>query len=199
MSLPYSPSATPLHPCYPTPSPLSRRSLSGALRQMATGGAQSDLARFEQQWFIANGAPPNGAALAATAQLRARRGVECTAYPASPSVHPTLCTWAGPCPAMLKKSFTLPLLLSPTLWRSRPGRPAPQPQLNERVPQRRACGHCWLKREANTPTHAARCVELPAGQHSNGNARAAPPLVRHLPPPRASDICRSRTMCVHLP
>lgn len=35
--------------------------LSPALRQMATGGAQSDLARFEQQWFIANGAPPNGA------------------------------------------------------------------------------------------------------------------------------------------
>ncbi|PRW61110.1 ABC transporter substrate-binding [Chlorella sorokiniana] len=33
--------------------------LSTALRQMATGGAQSDLARFEQQWFIANGAPPN--------------------------------------------------------------------------------------------------------------------------------------------
>lgn len=27
---------------------------------MASGGAQSYLARFEQQWFIANGAPPNG-------------------------------------------------------------------------------------------------------------------------------------------
>ncbi len=45
----------------PRPSSTLSHRLSPALRQMATGGAQSDLARFEQQWFIANGAPPNGA------------------------------------------------------------------------------------------------------------------------------------------
>ena len=33
--------------------------ISRALRQMATGGPNSDLARLEQQYFIANGAPPN--------------------------------------------------------------------------------------------------------------------------------------------
>ena len=85
---------------------LAPRSPSGALHQMATGGAQSDLARFEQQWIIANGAPPNGEALAATAQLRARRAGGCTAYPASPSVHPAMCTCVGPCPATVPPSLS---------------------------------------------------------------------------------------------